>query len=99
MNVLTGLLVGDINWYTDAVYKYSHPVNQTLHLHQRKKERARNEKRAKEVSLGTQAESGKWGAIYLVASSLRRPPMPYNLFFSEVYSTVLAANPKVGIPG
>jgi len=22
--------------------------------------------------------------------------MPYNLFFSEVYSTVLAANPKMG---
>ena len=33
--------------------------------------------------------------IEMVYLSLR-PSMPYNLFFSEVYSTVLAANPKVG---
>lgn len=26
-----------------------------------------------------------------------RPPKPYNIFFGEVYSTVMAANPKVQV--
>lgn len=33
----------------------------------------------------------EWFHYFLVY----RPPMPYNIFFSEVYSTVMAANPKV----
>ena len=34
-------------------------------------------------------------SLSLSLSLLSRPPMPYNLFFSEVYSMVLQANPQV----